>query len=202
MSFIKNAFKHFMKITKHKIEVGKACFRAGRYWQGLTHDLSKYSPIEFITSAKYYQGDSSPIDAEKKDKGYSYAWLHHRGRNPHHWEYWIDNLSKGGEPMIIPYKYCMEMVCDWIGAGKVYNKKNWNQQEPERFFKLKLSRQEIILHPKIELFLTIVLERFSKKGYLALSGWVTKMIYEQIMEYNFLEKNEITRNYYVKKRHI
>lgn len=86
-------WQHFKTITKHRHKVMWLCFRIRLYKQGLLHDLSKYSPTEFITSAKYYQGTSSPIDAEKKDKGYSLAWLHHRGHNPHHWEYWIDNIG-------------------------------------------------------------------------------------------------------------
>lgn len=86
-------WEHFKTITKHRHKVMWLCFRIGLYSQGLLHDLSKYSPIEFLTSAKYYQGTSSPIDAEKKDKGYSLAWQHHKGHNPHHWEYWVDNLG-------------------------------------------------------------------------------------------------------------
>lgn len=86
-------WQHFKTITKHRHKVMWLCFRIKLYKQGLLHDLSKYSPIEFFTSAKYYQGTSSPIDAEKNDKGYSLAWLHHKGHNPHHWEYWVDNLG-------------------------------------------------------------------------------------------------------------
>lgn len=86
-------WKHFKTITKHRHKVMWLCFRIGLYKQGLLHDLSKYSPIEFLTSAKYYQGTRSPINAEKEDKGYSLAWQHHKGHNPHHWEYWVDNLG-------------------------------------------------------------------------------------------------------------
>lgn len=141
-----NAIKHFTTITKHKYEVGKMCFKSGLYWQGFTHDLSKYSPIEFLSSAKYYQGNSSPIDAEKKDKGYSLAWLNHRGKNKHHWEYWIDNLSEGGKPVKIPYKYCIEMVCDWIGAGKVYLGDKYSREQTLKFFDEKYNSKQIILH--------------------------------------------------------
>ena len=180
MNTVTKCYRHFKIITKHKIEVMKACFKAGLYWQGVMHDLSKYSFAEFVSSAKYFQGDGSPIDAEKAEKGYSFAWLHHRGRNLHHWEYWIDNLSKGGQPMKIPYKYCVEMICDWIGAGKVYNKEKWNQNETEKFFKLKLSKNELVLHPQIQQFLTVVLEAFSDIGYEALNKKNTKQIYRNI----------------------
>ena len=112
--------KHFIIISKHKWFVGVECFKRGLYWQGIIHDLSKYSPIEFFASARYFQGDRTPIGAEKADKGYSVAWLHHKGHNPHHWEYWIDWVD--GEILLcpIPDKYIIEMLCDFIGASKAY----------------------------------------------------------------------------------
>ena len=94
--------KHFKTITHHKILVAKYCFRIGLYRQGLTHDLSKYSPTEFWAGAKYYQGDRSPNEAERMDKGYSAAWLHHKGRNRHHLEYWVDYTGNNDED---PWKY-------------------------------------------------------------------------------------------------
>ena len=102
-------FAHFKTITKHRFLVMKYCFRCGLYWQGLIHDLSKYSPVEFWIGAKYYQGDHSPNDEERRDKGYSSAWLHHKGRNKHHLEYWIDYGRVGDEVqmmgMPMPEKY-------------------------------------------------------------------------------------------------
>ena len=178
MNTASKCYKHFKTITKHKLEVMKACFKAGLYWQGITHDLSKYSIAEFVASAKYFQGNSSPIDAEKVEKGYSYAWLHHRGRNPHHWEYWLDNFSKGTEPLKIPYKYAMEMICDWIGAGKVYNKTGWTRQEPRKFFEYKLSKGDLILHPSTQQFITGVLDMFALIGDEALDKRKTQQIYE------------------------
>jgi hypothetical protein len=158
--------KHFKVITKHKWEVMKACFHAKLYWQGITHDLSKYSLIEFFSSAKYFQGNKSPIDAEKELTGYSIAWQHHKGRNPHHWEYWIDNLYKGGTPIKMPEKYLKEMICDWIGAGKVYNKNNnWTQKEPLNFLNKKIANKEIVLHPETQNKLIEILTNFSNNGY-------------------------------------
>ena len=81
---------HFDTITHHKLLVMKYCFACGLYRQGLAHDLSKYSPTEFIPGCIYYQGDHSPNEAERQAKGYTAAWLHHKGRNKHHLEYWID----------------------------------------------------------------------------------------------------------------
>ena len=85
-----NWYKHLKTINHHKWLVMKNCFRVGLYKQGLLHDLSKYSWAEFSVGVKYYQGDRSPNDAEREDKGYTSAWLHHKGRNKHHLEYWVD----------------------------------------------------------------------------------------------------------------
>ena len=115
--------KHFRTITHHKILVAKYCFRIGLYRQGMTHDLSKYSPTEFWAGAKYYQGDRSPNEAERVDKGYSAAWLHHKGRNRHHLEYWVDYTGNNDCPMDgvrMPEKYVAEMICDRIAASRTY----------------------------------------------------------------------------------
>ena len=121
-----NRWKHFKTICRHKAVVFRECMACGLLCQGLTHDLSKFSLIEFGSSAKYFQGDKSPIEAEKECCGYSLAWQHHMGHNPHHWEYWID-YGENGEIIAqkIPWKYVIEMICDWIGAGKVYGGEKW-----------------------------------------------------------------------------
>ena len=85
-----NIWKHFCTINHHKILVMRGCFQVGLIRQGLLHDLSKYSPTEFIVGCKYYQGNMSPNNAEREAVGYSSAWLRHKGRNKHHLEYWID----------------------------------------------------------------------------------------------------------------
>ena len=78
--------RHFRTITRHRHKVIANCFRAGIGWQGLFHDLSKYSPTEFWPGARYYQGTRSPNEIEREKYGYSPAWLHHKGRNRHHFE--------------------------------------------------------------------------------------------------------------------
>ena len=128
--------RHLKTILKHKYYVGKICFKFGLYKQGILHDMSKFSPIEFFTSVKYYQGNRSPIDAEKEDKGYSLAWAHHHNRNPHHWLYWVD-FNKVNEitPMKIPYKYALEAIADWIGAGMTYMGDKFTWSEPYEYYK-------------------------------------------------------------------
>lgn len=83
------------------------------------NDMSKFMPTEFIESAKYYTGTHSPIEDAKKDVGYSNAWQHHKAHNKHHYFYWIDQYQEfGGIGIIMPEKYCVEMVCDMIAASK------------------------------------------------------------------------------------
>ena len=132
-------WQHFKTIVKHKWEVGKMCFKFGLYKQGLLHDMSKFSITEFAPSARYFQGGSSPIEAEKAEKGYSAAWLHHKARNKHHLWYWMDwDNNQNPTPCRIPAKYVYEMIADWIGAGKVYGAnagKEWSWSEPYKYYK-------------------------------------------------------------------
>ena len=142
-------WKHFCTVVRHKAIVFKECCACGIFWRGLVHDISKFSPTEFISSARFFQGNSSPIEAEKHIRGYSVAWQRHIGHNPHHWEYWIDFFNDG--TIIanrIPYIFVVEMVCDWIGAGKVYSKEAWTQHEPLAYYnKVRAGRH---IHPDTE----------------------------------------------------
>ena len=120
MSYFKRFFGHLNTILKHKRWVCFYASRLGYTWQGLVHDMSKFSPEEFFESVKYWTGKRSPVLEAKEKVGVSYAWLHHRGRNKHHYEYWVDKLDQGGVPHKIPFKYVIEMVCDWLGACRAY----------------------------------------------------------------------------------
>ena len=113
-------FKHLKTVLIHKYYVFIYMAQCGYIWRGCMHDMSKFSLTEFSESVKYYNGFVSPIDMCKKDKGYSNAWLHHKGRNKHHYEYWVDYLDDGGKPIEIPRKYAIELICDWIAAGRTY----------------------------------------------------------------------------------
>lgn len=140
-SYLNRFIRHFITITKHRILVCKGCFKIGLYYQGLTHDLSKYSPDEFLVGVKYYQGTRSPNNAEREAVGYSSAWLHHKGRNKHHYEYWIDYNTRGelpGEDILIPVempdRYLAEMVMDRIAASKVYKGKEYKDSDSLEYF--------------------------------------------------------------------
>ena len=126
-------FKHLNLVNKHRFLVFKLSIKAGIPFRGLVHDLSKYSPTEFFESVKYYDGKISPIKVCKKANGYSKAWLHHKGRNKHHFEYWYDFAAPDKTP-IIPYKYTVELLCDTLAAGMVYKGKDWKQGSQIEYF--------------------------------------------------------------------
>lgn len=159
------AIEHLKTINHHKYLVMQHCFRAGIYWQGLWHDMSKYSPAEFLVGAKYYQGFRSPNNAEREDKGYSSAWLHHKGRNKHHMEYWIDySLAANGqmEGMKMPSKYVVEMFCDRVAASKTYQKEKYTDASAwEYYYK---NRGHYMLHPDTERMLAKLLWLLKEKG--------------------------------------
>ena len=135
--FLRGAIGHFKTITAHRHEVIKNCFKAGIFFQGLRHDLSKYSWTEFSSGAKYYEdGKRSPNEREREVYGYSKAWLHHKGRNKHHFEYWTDYNPKTRilSPIEMPLRYVKEMFCDRVAASKVYQGKNYTDSHPLQYF--------------------------------------------------------------------
>lgn len=159
--YLKNAVKHFILITKHRWVVFKLCCRVGEPWRGLVHDLSKYSPTEFFESVKYFNGKYSPITDCKKDKGYSEAWLHHKGHNKHHAQYWVD-LNAPEKTPIIPYPYVAEMLCDKLAAGIIYQGKNWTKEFELEYWENE--KQKILLNPQVEKVITDFLTQVSKDG--------------------------------------
>lgn len=150
-----NIWGHLKTITKHKIAVTKLCFRCGLYKQGLLHDLSKYSWVEFSAGARYYQGNRSPIDREKEVKGYSLGWLHHKGRNKHHWEYWLDNAADGIQPLEMPLNYVIEMYCDRTAASKIYMKDAYHDGSAYEYFMR--GYHHVLMHPNTKALLEIIL---------------------------------------------
>ena len=146
-----NFWGHLKTVYRHRALVRKHCFRLGLYKQGLLHDLSKYSPVEFWRGAKYYQGFRSPNDEERRQNGVSLAWLHHKGRNRHHFEYWIDycidadgRVQMGGCKM--PLRYVAEMFCDRIAACRIYLGEKYTQSDPYDYYIR--SQKHILIHPE------------------------------------------------------
>lgn len=172
MSF--HPFSHFITITKHKNMVMKYCFKIGLIRQGLLHDLSKYLPSEFWVGARYYQGDRSPNNAEREDIGYSSAWLHHKGCNKHHYEYWIDYSAKDNDgsvcPIRMPKKYVAEMMMDRLAASKIYKGKYYNDNCPLEYYNL--GKNKRIIHPDTKRDMENMLMLLSEKGEEALLRYV------------------------------
>lgn len=159
------AAEHFITITKHKILVMKECFRVGLYAQGLLHDLSKYGWTEFRIGCRYYQGTRSPNNAEREEKGYSSAWLHHKGRNKHHYEYWIDYSLDGCRMltgMKMPVKYVVEMFLDRIAASKVYKREMYRDSDPLDYYRS--GKAGDMMHPDTRKLLEKLLQMLADEG--------------------------------------
>lgn len=157
------AINHFILITKHKWYVLKNCIKAGIIWRGIKHDLSKYSPTEFLESIKYFVGNDSPINVCKRENGWSKAWLHHKGRNTHHYEYWQDNFDKGGQPLEMPYKDALEMVCDYIAAGQAYMKNGFTYDAEYDWWKGKC-KNPLAMHSNTKRFIDLMLGTMAQEG--------------------------------------
>lgn len=163
-----NFMKHLQTVTLHKILVMQGCFKVGLYRQGLLHDLSKFSPTEFLVGARYYQGNRSPNNAEREDIGYSSSWLHHKGINRHHFEFWVDyNLrGKDGESPLVPVKmpgrYVVEMLMDRIAASKVYLGDSYTDESPLKYFDGGRARK--FMHPETAALLEKLLRMLAENG--------------------------------------
>ncbi len=171
------AWEHFKTITEHKFLVMAGCFKVGLYRQGLLHDLSKYSPEEFMTGVRYYQGNRSPNAAEREEKGFSEAWLHHKGRNKHHFEYWIDfsmDKSKGLVGHKMPLNYVAEMLMDRIAACKVYKGKDYTDSCALEYYMRE--KDFIVIHPDTRRLLVKLLTMLSKKGEKRTFAYLRKLL--------------------------
>ena len=159
---------HLKTINHHRRLVCAGCFRLGLYWQGLTHDLSKYSPTEFLPGVRFFQGTRSPNTAEREANGYSLAWMHHKGRNRHHYEYWNDYRQKKvpGEFPIrnvqMPRRYVAEMLMDRMAASKTYLKSAYTQHKPLEYFEN--GRGLPLMHPQTAKELRRMLKILDQRG--------------------------------------
>lgn len=161
--------RHFRTITKHRHKVIAHCFKAGIGFQGLFHDLSKYSPTEFIPGARHYLGTRSPNEGERETYGYSLAWMHHKGRNRHHYEYWtdVDMASKSYKPVPMPINFLTEMFCDRIAASKIYQGDKYTDASAYNYFMR--GNAKITMHPdtakKLEEWLILLRDEGEKVAF-------------------------------------
>ena len=120
---------YLIYVLRHKWFVAVAASRIGAPMPlALIHDWSKFSAREWGAYARnFFDADGSRRRARRPDGGYDpnsrsdefkYAWLSHQ-RNRHHWQAWV-SIGDGGslQPMPMPRRYVMEMVADWMGAGR------------------------------------------------------------------------------------
>lgn len=180
--------KHFHTVNKHRFIVFINCIKCGIPFRGLVHDLSKYSPTEFIPSARYCTGKKSPIGEERKaEGGYSRVFIHHTRKNRHHYEYWVDVTTGDIILAPIPYKFILEMCCDMISASEVYNKKNYDRSMPLAYF-LK-NEKKSMMHQASKDFVIQVLTRYKDTGFKNIKKKETKKIYlETIKNHPSIEK--------------
>lgn len=179
----KNLRNHLKTVRIHRREVRKACFKMGLYWQGLTHDLSKYSLTE-LSIAKYYDGTRSPHAVARDVIGYSPSWLNHYHKNKHHWQFWLDmeDWPKKVIPVKMPYKYVIEMFCDFVGAGKAYSGDKWTVKSPYEYWE-KACEGKRLMHGESTYLIKKLL-------------WV---LYNEESEENFYKWYKQAENYLIEK---
>ena len=168
-----NWYRHLRTVQRHRKLVRQYCFRLGLYKQGLTHDLSKYSPTEFLLGVKYYQGFQSPHNGERAAYGYSKAWLHHKGRNRHHLEFWTDYASSGNRDLSgikMPPKYVAEMFCDRLAACKIYNKDAYTDGDSLAYYER--AKKHYLLHPETRATLEFLLHLLADQGEDAVFSYI------------------------------
>lgn len=157
----------------------KQCFKVGLYKQGLLHDLSKYSPTEFLVGCRYYQGTRSPNNAEREATGYSQAWLHHKGRNKHHYEYWLDYSVKPDEGIVgqkMPVKYVVEMFMDRIAASKTYQGDVYADTHPLEYYERGAAKLGNMIHPETAALLHRLLVMLAEEGEEKTFEYIRKVI--------------------------
>ena len=159
-----NFWGHYSTITRHRHAVIRHCARAGILWRGLLHDLSKYSPTEFCAGVKYYKGTKSPNEGEREAYGYSKAWIHHKGRNRHHFEYWTDydRITRVMTPVKMPLVFVKEMFCDRVAASKIYQGKAYTNEHPISYFRRGIANRAI--HPETSALLESWLVLLAEEG--------------------------------------
>ena len=177
MNGIGKFFGHLSTITRHRHLVIAHCAKAGVLFQGLFHDLSKYGPTEFFQGVRYYSGVHSPTEDERRENGYSLAWMHHKGRNRHHWEYWTDYsiTERRYVPMPMPRRYLAEMLCDRVAASKIYKGNAYTDAAPLEY----LLAGKDIMHPDTKETLVRFLTQLRDEGEDAMFASIQRWLREK-----------------------
>lgn len=172
-------FKHLKVVLKHKYNVFRYASKLGIFWTGLVHDLSKFRPVEFLRSVKYFDGRRSPTIIERKEHdNFSYICVAHTGRNKHHWQYWVDYTRDDIVVNKIPFKHALEYVADVLSASKVYNPKDFNLMVAHNYFRD--HSQTYLMHPATKEFILWCIKEAYDSGFKAVKKKFTKIKYEEI----------------------
>ena len=192
MKYVGNFFGHIKNILVHKWWVFYYACKFGIPWRGFMHDWSKFHPIEFWESVKYYQGNKSPIPVCKKENGVSHAWQHHKGHNPHHYEYWTDNYDRYERTTChpMPYKYVMEMLADWFAAGRTYNGKSFRVGDEANWWYTKRKNPNLAMNNGLKHFID---EFMNDCIYFNSINWVSDKHNRQVL------KNRLAEHYLADK---
>ncbi len=186
MNLLSRIIGHTCLVLRHKFWVFRFACVAGIPWQGMMHDLSKFSWTEFSESVRYYNGKVSPIKiCKEKNHGLSKAWIHHHGRNLHHYEAWYDDFDHGPVPRDMPYKYAVEMICDCLAAGRTYGGKDFTYaSEYYGWWKRRL-KGGCGMSDHMKAFMEAVLSRLARENSLdALRPGSTRKIYAETVGKN------------------
>ena len=176
MNITQKFLGHLRTVLRHKRQVRINCFKAGIPLQGLTHDLSKFSPTEFMQGVRFFDGTHSPTEDERRTLGYSIAWMHHKGRNRHHWEYWTDYSMQQGRyiPMPMPRRFLAETICDRIAASKIYKGADYTDSCPIDY--LQKGKMRDSMHPQtleeLTHFLILLRDAGEDAMFASLRAWV------------------------------
>ena len=146
-------WKYFWYVCEHKWNVFIECVK--QFIHGITHDLSKFLPSEFIPYARFFNETNRTKDYKQSDEdniNFQLGWLRHQKRNKHHWNYWVSVTRKDEIiPVPMPMKYVKQMVADWDGMSRKFGgttQEYWNK-----------NKDNMILHPKTIEYVEIVLRK-------------------------------------------
>ena len=183
MSFWQRLFGHIWMILRHKYWVFHYACLAGIPWQGFMHDWSKFSRMEFVESVRYYNGIGSPIWLCKVlNHGMSYAWIHHHGRNLHHYEAWQDDFDHGAHPVDMPYRYAVEMLCDFLAAGRAYGRDQFTFASEYAWWQRK-KQNGVAMTEHMQQFVEAVLSRLAQQEDVSiLRPASTRALYEKYVK--------------------
>jgi hypothetical protein len=115
---------YFYYILEHKWNVLIECFKMGMILHGITHDLSKFLPSEFISYARFFHAKDRTKTyktSDEQDPNFLMGWCLHQKRNKHHWNYWVCVTRKDEiSPIPMPMKYVKQMIADWRGMSRKF----------------------------------------------------------------------------------